>query len=239
MKKLSIIIPVYNEEKTLKKIIEKVKIVDLGEIKKEIIVVNDGSTDTTSKIVQVIGKKDKSIVVLSFENNQGKGAAVRAGIQKATGEYILIQDADLEYDPVFIPQLLQPVLEKKAMVVYGTRLKRLPHFGKEERTIQFFVHYLGNKTLSFITSALYGQWVTDMETGYKLFPKKAVDGLVLQARSFEFEPEITAKLLKKGYAVYEESITTNPRGYKEGKKLNTIRDGIKAFYTLLKYKIYN
>jgi dolichol-phosphate mannosyltransferase len=237
MRKLSIIIPVYNEEKTLPKIIEKVKALNLGGLEKEIIVVNDGSTDATSNMVKDLGKKDKSLVILSFKNNQGKGSAVRAGIKKATGDYIIIQDADLEYDPVFIPQLLKPILEKKAVVVYGTRLKRLPHFKREEKTMQFFMHYLGNRILSFFTSILYGQWITDMETGYKLFPKRAVDDIVLQARKFEFEPEITAKLLRKGYTVYELPITTNPRGYKEGKKLHTVKDGMRALFAVIKYRV--
>ncbi|MBU4017004.1 glycosyltransferase family 2 protein, partial [Patescibacteria group bacterium] len=166
----------------------------------------------------------------------GKGAAIRTAIKASTGEYIIIQDADLEYDPRDYEKLLRPIIQKKAKVVYGTRLNRLPDFLKDERTARFFIHYLGNKILSFITSILYGQWITDMETCYKIFPKKAVNDMRLNAKGFEFEPEITAKLLKKGYNIHEIPISTIPRGYDEGKKLNTIKDGLKALVTLIKYR---
>ena len=169
----------------------------------------------------------------------GKGAAVKTGIGKATGDYIVIQDADLEYDPRDILRLLEQVQKGKAEVVYGTRLNRMPNFAKEERRMRFFVQYVGNKSLSLLTSVLYGQWITDMETCYKLFPKSAVQDLSLDAKGFEFEPEITAKLMKKGYHILEIPITTIPRGYEEGKKLNAVRDGIKALKTLLKYRFNN
>lgn len=135
-----------------------------------------------------------------------------------------------------IEKLVKPILEGKSKVVYGTRLKRLPSFSKEERTPQFLLHYFGNKLLSLITSALYGQWITDMETCYKLFPRKAVENMKLNARGFEFEPEITAKLLKKGYKILEIPISTNPRGYDEGKKLSTLKDGPIALWSLIKYR---
>lgn len=229
--RLSIIIPVFNEEKTILQIIEKVKKVKFP-IASEIIIVDDGSKDLTREKL----KKVKEVKIILHEKNQGKGEAVKTGIKNATGEYIIIQDADLEYDPNQINDLLMPILQGSAKVVYGTRLKRLPDLSNEERTPQFLIHYFGNRFLSLITSILYGQWITDMETCYKLFPKNALDGAKLNAKGFEFEPEITAKLLKKGFRIFEVPIATKPRGYDEGKKINTVRDGIRAFITLIKYR---
>jgi dolichol-phosphate mannosyltransferase len=174
--------------------------------------------------------------VIKHQKNMGKGTAIRTGIQAAKGDYIVIQDADLEYHPKDIKKLLDPMIKGDAHVVYGSRLKRLPNFRHEERTIQFFIHYIGNKFLSLLTSLLYGQWITDMETGYKVFPRNAFADTPLLARGFELEPEITAKLLKKGYTIHELRISTIPRGYNEGKKLHTLRDGLKAFITLLYFR---
>lgn len=235
---LSIIIPVYNEEKTVGHLLKKVFAVKLPVTKKEIIIINDGSTDSTGEII----KKFDGSHTFTFINkihNEGKGTAVRKGIEAATGEYIIIQDADLEYNPKDIAKLLHALKYGTAKVVYGTRLKRLPNFKRDERTPQFMLHYVGNKFLSMLASILYFHWITDMECCYKLFPKKALDGIILRARGFEFEPEITAKLLKKGYTISEVVITTNPRGYDEGKKLNTLKDGIKAIWTLVKYRFIN
>ena len=231
---LSIIIPVFNEEKTILAILKKVSLVNISGVEKEIIVVDDGSTDSSK--LKVKSSKLGGIKTFFHQKNLGKGAAVRTGIKNATGDYIIIQDADLEYDPKYIPLLLKPVLEKKAEVVYGTRLKRLPNFKRDERTPQILLHYLGNKLLSLLTSILYGQWITDMETCYKLFPKNAVEKINLVSKGFEFESEITAKILKRGIKIVEVSIVTNPRGYKEGKKLRTLRDGTLALLTLLKYR---
>lgn len=236
--KLSIIIPAFNEEKTIGKVIKKVTETDFP-IPFEVIVVNDGSYDRTQEEIEKAMKHVRNVTVMHHAKNQGKGTAVKTGIAKASGDYIIIQDADLEYDPEDIKKLLVPVIAKKAEVVYGTRLKRLPNFSRDERTVRFLSHYLGNKMLSLITSIIYGQWLTDMETCYKLFPKKALDGYVIHARGFEFEPEITAKLFKKGYKIYETPISTNPRGYNEGKKLNTVKDGCRALLTLVKYRFVN
>ena len=237
--KLSIIIPVYNEEKTIGEMLRRVEALHLSGINKEIIIVNDGSRDGTQKEIENYLKRSSTkIKVFHRPKNLGKGAGVIFGIQKATGEYCIIQDADLEYNPQEIKKLVV-LIDGDKSVVYGTRLKRLPHFSKEEKRMRFLIHYLGNKFLSLITSTLYGQWVTDMETCYKLFPTKAAQNMILHARGFEFEPEITAKLLKSGYKIEEVSITTTPRGYEEGKKLNTVRDGIKALTTLLKYRFVN
>ena len=234
--KLSIIIPVFNEEKTISEMLRKVNEIKISGVEKQVIVINDGSTDATASTIQNSKLKIQNFEYTEHSKNQGKGAAVRTGIKNATGDYIIIQDADLEYNTEDIRKLVMPVLESAIKVVYGTRLKRLPNFSKEERTPQFLLHYIGNKFLSLLTSILYGQWITDMETCYKLFPKKAVEGMRLNARRFEFEPEITAKLLKKGYKILEIPISTKPRGYDEGKKLNTFRDGTIALWNLLKYR---
>lgn len=232
--KLSIIIPVFNEQKTIEEVLKRVQEEIIPLIDKEIIVVDDGSTDLTGEILKKI--KSNAFKIISSEKNQGKGAAVIKGIKKATGDYIIIQDADLEYDPKFIKDLIKPILNNKAKVVYGTRLKRMPNLKHEERTLQFLIHYLGNRLLSLFTSILYGQWITDMETGYKLFPKAALKNVKLNAKGFEFEPEITAKLMKKGYKIKELAIQVNPRGYDEGKKINTVKDGSRALWYLFKYR---
>ncbi len=229
---LSIIIPVYNEEKTIKDIISKVKKVKLpSQISKEIITVDDNSTDSSFEILK--GLKD--IKLLSHTVNQGKGAAIRTGIKRSAGEIIIIQDADLEYDPNDYPRLIAPIIRGKAGVVYGTRLKNYPikFFGKKHTP--FLTHYLGNKFLSFITRVLYQSNITDMETCYKVFRKNVIKNIKIKSNRFEFEPEITAKILKGGYKIHEVQIRVNPRGYDEGKKI-TWRDGFLAIWTLVKYR---
>lgn len=234
--KLSIIIPVFNEEKTIATVLKRITNLKIDNVAKEVIVVDDGSTDNTTKEIKKFSKGKSNLKFLRHEKNQGKGAAVKTGIKNATGDYIVIQDADLEYDPKYIGKLIKEINKGDCDVVYGSRLKRLPHLKQEERTLQFLIHYLGNRFLSLTTSILYGKWITDMETGYKLFPKKAVKNIKINARGFEFEPEITSKLLKAGYKIKEIPITANPRGYDEGKKLNTARDGTRAFWYLFKYR---
>ena len=234
--KLSVIVPVYNEERTIKQIIHKLTLLSIPDVDIEIVVVDDGSTDNTASILNS-AEKNTRLQIITCRDNKGKGAAVRKGIQAARGEYIIIQDSDLEYDPAQIALLIEPVIKGEAVVVYGTRLNRMPHLKNEERRLRFLLHFFGNRLLSFITSILYGQWITDMETCYKLFPRKAVDGMELTARGFELEPEITTKLIKSGYKITEVPITTRPRGYEEGKKLETVRDGIKALITLIKYRL--
>lgn len=232
--KLSIIIPVYNEEKTVISLLEKVEKLVIPGVKKEIVVVDDGSSDNSKHRIQ--NANIKGIKFFSHKKNQGKGAAVITGIKNATGDYIVVQDADLEYNPQEIRRLFKPIQQGKAEVVYGTRLNRLPDFKGEQRTPQFFFHYIGNRFLSLLTSLIYLQWITDMETCYKIFPKKAAAGLQLNARGFEFEPEITAKLLKQGFKIHEMSIKVTPRGYSEGKKIHAFKDGFRACWYLLKYR---
>lgn len=234
--KLSIIIPVFNEEKTIGEIIKKIRSLQIPSVEKEIIIVDDGSSDNSVKIIKPYVAKDKSLRLLIHEKNSGKGSAIKTGVKIAKGDYVAIQDADLEYNPQDFVRLTEPIKEDKAKVVYGTRLKRFPNFSKEESQPRFIVHYLGNKFLSLITSVLYGQWITDMETCYKIFPKSALEKFDLKSRSFDFEPEITAKLLKNGYKITELPINTTPRNYNEGKKLNTLKDGIIALWSLLKYR---
>jgi len=237
--KLSIIIPVYNEEKTINDVVKQVIGVDLSPMKKEIVIVNDASEDSTGEKLSSLVTNYSELKVFTHEVNKGKGAAVRTGMEKATGDYIVIQDADLEYDPIQLQELIKPIIKQKTEVVFGTRLKRLPHLQGEESKPRFLLHYFGNRGLSLITSLLYGQWITDMETCYKIFPKKALDTFSLTGEGFNFEPEITAKLIKNGYKITELPIKTKPRGYDEGKKLQTLPEGIKALWALVKYRFVN
>lgn len=235
---ISIIIPAFNEERTIKQTLEKVIAVNLGKEKKEIVVVDDGSEDNTSDIVKNLAKENQNLIFIQHARNTGKGAAVKTGLKKATGDVIVIQDADLEYNPADIPRLIKPILEKKSRVVYGNRLKMKPVlFGKNKTPL--LLHFFGNQFLSLVTSAIYGQAVSDMETGYKAFEKSVMKGVTLRSRSFEFEAEITAKIIKKGIKILEIPIQTKPRGYDEGKKIHAGRDGIKALTALVKYRFTN
>lgn len=236
--KLSIIIPAYNEEKTISEILKRVDEVDLGEIKKEVIVVDDGSSDKTLKLAQEFEKEHKVVRVMAHKKNKGKGAAVVTGMKEASGDIFIIQDADLEYNPQDIPRLINPIVKKKYRVVYGTRLRTNPVLFGKDRT-PLLIHFFGNKFLSLVTTVLYGARVSDMETCYKAFEKNVLNGVRLKSRSFNFEPEITAKILKKKIKIFEIDIKTKPRGWEEGKKLNTVRDGSIALWTLLKYRFVN
>jgi glycosyltransferase involved in cell wall biosynthesis len=236
--KLSIIIPAFNEEKTIKQILQRVNDISLGNIQKEVIIINDYSTDNTQEIVNETIKKLPEFKLINHTVNKGKGAAVRTGFSNATGDYIVIQDADLEYNPEYFKTLLQPILNGKTDVVYGSRLTKLPDLkghGTMSKT-RFLVHFFGNRFLSLLTSILYLQWITDMETCYKIFPREFLNKVTLHGEGFNFEPEITAKLIKAGYKIIEIPITTNPRGYDQGKKLQTVPEGIEAIKTLIKYR---
>lgn len=222
--KLSIIIPSFNEAATLPSAIARVKKVNLGNTAKEIIVVDDGSTDGTKEKL----KKITGIIKVKLSKNQGKGAAIRVGLQKATGDYVLIQDADLEYDPEDIPDLLTPVLNGQAKVVYGSRFTG-PH-----RNMLFW-HLMGNKLLSFVTNLLFNTTISDMEVGYKLIPTKLLKSLNLESNRFGFEPEVTCKLLNQGLRIYEVPISYSGREFEEGKKI-TWRDGVQALWLVIKFR---
>ncbi len=227
--KLSIIMPVYNEEKTIDKIVGRVQKVNLGKIKKEIIIVNDASKDNSYERLKKLAKKYKNIKLYSHNINQGKGAAIITGLKHFTGDIVVIQDGDLEYNPEDFKRLIKPILEKKTKVVYGSRLLG------EERGFNVPSHYIGNRILSLITTLLYFRRITDMETCYKMMTKDVIKSLKLRAKRFDFEPEITAKIIKKGYKIVELPIIYNCRSFEEGKKI-TWKDGIKALYYLFKYR---
>ncbi len=233
---LSIVVPAYNEEKTIAIIISRVKEVRLSKgIEIEIIAVDDASTDSTFKVLSNIHLKKLKLRIFKHKINRGKGAAVKTGFSKANGDLVMIQDADLEYDPSYIPKLIEPILKGKAKVVYGTRLKNYPLKLSGAKRTPLIAHYLGNKFLSLITNLIYQSGVTDMETGYKVFHKDVIKNLIIESERFDLEPEITAKVLKRGYHIYEIPIKTTPRGYDEGKKI-TWKDGIRAVFTLIKYR---
>lgn len=237
MKKLSIIIPVFNEEKTIKELLSRVNNVKLPKyIGKEIIVVDDCSTDNTSKILSKI--EGIGFKYIRHEKNYGKGFAVRTGLYRSLGDYIIIQDADLEYDPYDYGRLLQPILDKKAEVVYGNRFANYPLKFWGENTTILPLHWISNMVLAAITNILYGSNLRDMETCYKLFTKKVFNSLNLKSKGFEIEPEITAKILKEGYKIFEVPIRVSPRTYKEGKKIGW-KDGFIAIWTLIKYRFVN
>jgi glycosyltransferase involved in cell wall biosynthesis len=223
--KLSVIIPIYNEVQTIQEIIKRVQATGLAD---EIVAVDDGSTDGSR---EVLGKLhgDGNVRVIYHEHNQGKGKAVRTGIQNASGDLVIIQDADLEYDPREYQNLLRPIQEGIADVVYGSRF-----LGAGRRPVLFW-NMVANKILTLVTNILYNNILTDMETGYKLFRRQVVQNMTLHAHGFEFEPEFTAKILKNKVRIYEVPITFNPRDYSEGKKIK-MRDAFIAMWTLIKYR---
>lgn len=227
---LSIVIPVYNEEKTLSLIVKRVQGAKINGVDKQIIIVNDSSTDDSGKVIEALRKKYRNVLVFSHERNKGKGAAVRTGLKNATGDFIVIQDGDLEYNPNEFNLLLVPILKGKADVVYGSRV-----LGKI-RGFNIPSHYYGNLFLSFITRILYNRKITDMETCYKMMKSESIKGIKLKSDKFDIEPEITAKLIRKGCIIKEVPITYNSRSFKEGKKI-TWKDGLKALYVLFKYRI--
>ncbi|MBI3495175.1 glycosyltransferase family 2 protein [Candidatus Berkelbacteria bacterium] len=226
--KLSVIIPVYNEQATLIDMLERVKRVPIS---KEVIVINDGSTDRTKKILRRY-RRQKDFKILTFLKNQGKGAAVRKGIDEARGDYLVIQDADLEYNPVDWHALLQ-LAKRGATVVYGSRFQ-----GAYVVRWHNMLHFFANRMLTALTNLLYGSHLTDMETAYKLIKRTVAQSLVLKSSRFEIEPEITAKIFKKGIKIYEVPISYAGRQYHEGKKIGW-RDGVTSLWAIVYYRFFN
>ena len=222
---LSVIIPVYNEVQNIREILKRVQATGLAW---EILIVDDGSTDGTRDILKELDGTDQIRVVL-HEVNQGKGAAVRTGFGEAKGDVFLIQDADLEYDPRDYPAILKPIEEGIADVVYGSRFLGAP------RRSTMFWHMIANKLLTLATNILYNNILTDMETGYKVFRREVLDGITIHSNSFNFEPEFTAKILKKNVRIFEVPISFNPRDYSDGKKIK-LHDAFEAVWALLKYR---
>jgi glycosyltransferase involved in cell wall biosynthesis len=225
--KLSIVIPVYNERETLPKTLARVQATPFD---KEIILVDDGSTDGTRAWLETL--RDPGIVVVLQPHNQGKGAALRTGFQRATGDVVLIQDADLEYDPADYPRLLQPILDDQADVVFGSR------FGGESHRVLFFWHFVGNRFLTTLSNMFTNLNLSDMETGYKVFRTGIVRRLTLRSNRFGFEPEVTAKVARLGCRIYEVAISYHGRSYEEGKKI-TWKDGFAAIGCILRYRFFD
>lgn len=236
IKKLSIIIPAYNEEATIHLILDKIKTVKLiNEVQKEIIIVNDCSTDDTKRAIQQYIQDNQDLVIryLEHEVNKGKGAALHTGISEATGEYLIIQDADLEYDPDEYNDFLKPVVSGFADVVYGSRF-----MGSNPHRILFFWHTIGNRLLTFLSNIFTNLNLTDMETCYKLFNTKMIQSISLKEDRFGFEPEITAKIARiRKVRIYEIGISYYGRTYEEGKKIGW-KDGIRAVYCIIKYGLF-
>jgi len=223
---LSIIIPAFNEVAFLPEVIRRVRETPYD---KEIIIVDDGSTDGTREYLNSL--KVKGVKVILHRENMGKGAAVRRGLAVSTGDVIIVQDADLEYDPKDYPALLGPIIEGKADVVFGSRFLGGPH------RVLFFWHSVGNFFITLISNMLTDLNLTDMETGYKVFRREVFNHISIESDRFGFEPEITSKVAKKGFRIYEVPISYSGRGYQEGKKI-TWKDGIKAIFTVLKYNLF-
>ncbi len=224
---LSVVVPVYNERTTLREIISRIRATKLV---RQIVMVDDGSSDGTRELLKELEQEQHPDLQIVFHpENMGKGAAVRTGIRHATGDLVLIQDADLEYDPRDYPALLGPILEGRADVVYGSRFLGGPH------RVLFFWHYVVNRFLTFLSNVFTNLNLTDMEVGYKVFRRSVLEGIEIKSNRFDFEPEITAKVAKKRVRIYEVPISYAGRTYEEGKKIGAI-DGLQALWTIVKYR---
>lgn len=233
LKKVSILIPVYNEQSTIKLIIKKVLVADIIDLNLEIIIVDDCSTDSTWAEIQEINQIHDCIIPVKHSSNKGKGAAIRTAIESASGEVVLIQDADLEYDPKDYPALLAPILENKADVVYGSRFR-----GNYETRVLYFWHRIANGLLTILSNMFTNLNLTDMETGYKVFRKEILSQIELYENRFGVEPEITAKIARlAGIRIYEIGISYSGRTYAEGKKIG-LKDAFRAVYAIFKYGLF-
>jgi glycosyltransferase involved in cell wall biosynthesis len=228
--RLSILIPVFNEASTIEELVRRVRAADSCGLGKEIILVDDASTDGTSEALKRIHKD--GVKILSHPFNRGKGAAVRTALEQATGDIVLIQDGDLEYDPADYPNLLRPILDHRADVVYGSRFT-----GGTHRVLLFW-HYLANRLLTLLSNMLCNLNLTDMETCYKVFRRQCVEGLNLKSNRFGIEPELTAKLARRHYRFYETGINYSGRDYSEGKKINW-KDGLAALWFIPRYRFFD
>ncbi len=230
LRKLSVVIPVFNEEPTVETLIRRVLAVDLP---KEVIVVDDASTDQTAAILKQMSEDPGmagTVVFLRHSRNRGKGAAIRTALERVQGDVVIIQDADLEYDPREFPKLLEPILDGRADVVYGSRFLGGPH------RVLYFWHYLGNKALTLLSNILTNLNLSDMETCYKAFRTEVVKGVTIRSNRFEFEPEITIKIARQGYRIYETPISYSGRSYAEGKKIGW-KDGVRTLWALIRFRI--
>jgi len=226
---LSILMPVYDEVRTIREIISRVEAAELGTSQKELIIVDDGSRDGTRELLKELAQTSQHKIYFHGQN-MGKGAALRTALTYVTGDIVLIQDADLEYDPSEYAELIKPIVEGRADAVYGSRMTG----GKVTRAFNFW-HYIGNRVLTFTTNVLYNSTLSDMETCYKVFRVDVIKNMHIKSNGFNFEPEITAKLLRRKYKLYEMAISYYGRDFTEGKKI-TWRDGFPALWTLVKYR---
>ena len=227
--KISVVIPVYNEVETIKEIVNRVQ---AAEFEKEIIIVDDYSTDGTREQLRELNQTHENVKVLYHDHNQGKGAALRTGFQAVTGDIVIIQDADLEYDPREYPHLLNPIVDGRADVVYGSRFLGGPH------RVLFFWHYVGNKFVTLLSNMFTNLNLTDMETCYKVFKREVLDKITVKSNRFGFEPEFTAKIAKRGYRIYETPISYSGRTYEEGKKIGW-KDGVKAVFAIFWFRFFD
>lgn len=231
-KKLSVVIPCYNEEKTLETVVNRVLAADRCGLELEVVIVDDGSRDRSAEVMKELAEKHQQIVAAFHAINQGKGAALRSGFQKASGDIVLVQDADQEYDPNEYPKLLGPILDGRADVVFGSRFK-----GGEECRVLYFWHSVGNKVLTLASNMFTNINLTDMETCYKVFKREIIQAVTIEENRFGFEPEITAKVAKMHPRIFEVGISYNGRTYEEGKKIGW-KDGVRALYCIARYNLF-